>query len=95
MKTAHTPLSAAQALRVGFEKQIAKTWDEYFAERRQTPFSGPFLNAFQFAKLVQEQAGCSFLDATKALEEVVPELFAEYWEKLPHTPPAKKDCELS
>jgi hypothetical protein len=74
----HTPLSAAKALRIGFENQIAKSWDDYFAERR----GAAFLNCYQFGKLVQEQAGCTFREACLALEFVAPELFAEYWDAL-------------
>jgi hypothetical protein len=72
----HTPLSAAKALRIGFESMIAKTWDDYFAERQ----GAAFLNCYQFGKLVQEQSDCTFREACKALETVVPELFAEYWD---------------
>jgi hypothetical protein len=75
-KFQHTPESAAKAMRVGFEKQIAKTWADYEAERN----GGPFMNCYQFGKLVQEQADCSFREAVTALQSAIPELFADYWE---------------
>jgi len=75
----HTPESAAKALRVGFEDQVAKTWTDYYAER----CGAGFLNCYQFAKLVQEQASCGFKEASLALETAIPELFADYWQQLP------------
>lgn len=97
MKTRHTPESAAHAVRAMFEadNRIAKTWDQYFEQAResaakspaQRPMSGPWLNSYLAAKLVQEQCGrglsaATFEQASKALETVIPSLFAEYWEDL-------------
>jgi hypothetical protein len=79
MKTRTTPLQAARALRRLFEDNIAKTWDDY---RQELAKIGNWLNAYRFGKLVAEQAGCSFEQAAPAVEEVCPELFADYWENL-------------
>lgn len=90
MKTTHTPLSVARALRIGFAANIAKTWEQYSA---QSANHGFWLNAYTAAKLVQEQVNgigqsgirnepCSFQDASLALQEAIPELFAEFWEAL-------------
>lgn len=76
-----TPLSVAKSLRIALDGMIAKTWDDYHAERN----GGTFLNGYQFAKLVQEQVDCSFRAATVAMGRVVPELFADYWATLPLT----------
>ena len=76
-KNSPTPIEAAKTLRVGFEAAIQKTWKEYFSA---TP---PLLSAHWFAKMVHEQAHCSFADAAGAVEAIVPELFASYWDNLP------------
>lgn len=75
-KFQHTPETAAKAVRVLCEDIIAKTWEQYHG-------SGKQLNSYEAAKLVQEQCGCDFRTAALALEPVIPELFAEYWEALP------------
>jgi hypothetical protein len=82
----HTPLSAAKALRLAFEKHIAKTWDDYFiqqAQRRENPsLQGKFWDLCNFGQLVKEQAKCTSEEASLAMQEVMPELFAEYWDNL-------------
>lgn len=84
MKNKHTPLSAAKALRIVFEDRIAKNWDDYFLQQKEYRedhnLHGTFLHSYHFAKLVQEQAKCTFEEAAIALGEVIPELFAEYWD---------------
>lgn len=89
MKTKHTPLSAARAVRALFEGSIAKTWPEYHAD-------GHKLNSYEATKIAQEQCNgidraagrvasgpCSFEECSHAIAQVIPELFAEYWEDLP------------
>ena len=63
-----TPLAIARALRQVFEDQIPKTIDD-----------GIGLNAYNFAKMIQEQTGCTFREAMGPTQEVCPELFADYW----------------
>jgi hypothetical protein len=88
----HTPLSAARAVRVLEEENIAKTWAQYDEQQReaehiqpsQRAFSGRRLNAYKAGVLVKEQANCTFRQAMRAVQRVMPELFANgYWETLP------------
>lgn len=82
-KEARTPLSVARTLRTYFEANIAKTWDEYFRQRQANdPNSWEWLNAWRFAKHVQEQLKCEYAVAAAVTEEVCPELFADYWAAL-------------
>lgn len=81
-KFQHTPQSAAKAVRVLLESTIAKTWPEYFDGAHRA-------NAYEAAKLVQEQVygvGKNDTDSFKvsmlAVQEIMPELFAEYWENI-------------
>ena len=89
-KFKHTPLSAAKALRVGFESLIAKTTGDYLSQQYHV---GSWLDAFRFSILVYEQCGYNLvrgdrvpkgfsLRVRKAVEQVCPEFFAEYWEKI-------------
>jgi hypothetical protein len=80
MKIKHTAVSAAQAVRSLLGDTIAKTWDEYFDGAHKA-------NAYNAAKLVQEQvngplksAPCDFRQAMMAVQDAMPELFAEYWD---------------
>lgn len=74
------PVKVAQMVRDIFTskrvKMIATTWDEYLSD-------SPKVTAYQAAIMVQEQCGCTFEQATDALETAIPELFAGYWEALP------------
>lgn len=92
MRVTHTPLSAARAVRSLMSPNIARTWADY---QRHTAHEGHWLNAYDAAKLVQEQVNgidrakggvadgpCSFREASEAVAEVIPELFAEYWSGL-------------
>lgn len=79
-KFKHTPTTAARVVRAMFAGQIATTWDQY---ADQAAKRGSWLNSYTAAKIVQEQCGCDFRAASGALGEVIPELFAEYWEALP------------
>lgn len=78
-KFKHTPESAAKAMLAVFGSQVARTWEEYDKQRAH---DGNFLNHYEFALLVQEQAHCTFQEAVLALQPVIPELFADYWEQL-------------
>lgn len=95
MKSSHTPATAARAIRALMETRIAKTWPEYFAEDRSN------LNSYTAAKMVQEQCNgidraagrvadspVTFREASEAVAEAMPELFAEYWDALPRQSPA-------
>jgi len=78
----HTPLSAAKAIRAISEQgkiaPIAVTWTEYFDRTRD------YLKAYDAGLLVKEQANCTFRQAMRAVQRVMPELFANgYWETLP------------
>jgi hypothetical protein len=83
VKARHTPATAARAVRALLGETIARTWPEYFDGAHKA-------NAYTAAKLVQEQCNgplknepVDFRAAMAAVGEAMPELFAEYWEKLP------------
>jgi hypothetical protein len=111
MKTYHTPETAAQAVRAMFVDRIAITWEQYFEQARELQSIPPaqrgsasssWLNSYQAAKLVQEQCNgpqknepVTFREASLAVETVIPELFAEYWERLPVAQPVLSvKCEV-
>lgn len=96
-KIVHTPLSAAEAIRTLCEsgklgKKIAKTEADYWEERAeaaalppsQRPVQGSFLNAYVASSLVTEQCpkNTPQNEIRIAIEQVFPELFADYWEKV-------------
>ena len=95
-KIIHTPLTAAQAIRAGFDAgklgRIAKTAEDHeemmadHAEMRPVdrPFSGLWLNAYKASLLVTEQCpkNTPSDEIRLAIEQVFPELFADYWEKV-------------
>lgn len=63
----------AKALRALFDTRIPKTWAQYF--------EGSAMSAYEMVKLIQEQTGLSFVGAGEICQEVMPELFADYWEE--------------
>jgi hypothetical protein len=79
----HTPETAAKAVRTLLSRDIATTREQYFDGEHNA-------NAYTAAKLVQEQvngplkeAPCDFKTAMLAVQDAMPELFADYWgEKL-------------
>lgn len=85
----HTPQTAARAVRALYAENIARTWDQYFDHQAKKPTARYWLTSYEAAKLVQEQCGCEFRAASLALESVIPELFAEYWEALPFVTTAR------
>jgi len=86
-KFQHTPLSAAKALRIGFEKNVAKTQADYFKQQQREGF---WLTTWNLSQLIYEQCGVKMGGATiefseqvkQAMIDVFPELWAEYWEEV-------------
>ena len=83
-KFQHTPESAAKAVRAMMDEYIPKTLEQYLDRNNYNIF-----NAYNAAKLVQEQCNgpqkeepCTFEMAAAALEDAIPELWAEYYDKL-------------
>lgn len=93
----HTPVSAAKAIRAGYESgrlgKLAKTWADYWqqqAEHRRGTTGGIWANAYTAALLVQEQCNgagkrepVTFKQASEAVADILPELFGEYWDAMP------------
>lgn len=82
MKHTHTAASAALVVRALLAPVTARTWPEYFDGAHKA-------NAWTATKLVQEQVNgplrqepCSYREASLAVQDAIPELFAEYWETL-------------
>lgn len=88
----HTPLTAAKAIRALFEENIAKTKSDY---ARQQNHDGFWLDAHRETLLVQEQCNgidygiggvaatpFSYDDCAEAVMEIMPELFADYWQEV-------------
>ncbi len=73
-----TPIEAARGIRRIFASQIPTTWDEL----RERHVYHSDLTAYQAAKMIEEQSRCNFETAAEAVSEIIPELFANYWEKL-------------
>ena len=76
----HPPIEVAKSLRVQFEQNVAKTWPQYF---EQAQHRGVWLTAYNATLMVQEQCNCPFREAARAVEQVFPELYAEFWNDLP------------
>jgi len=64
------PDAAAKGIRAGFADQIPKS-----------PTDKAGLNAYNAAKMVQEQSHVDFRTAMKSVENHLPELFADHWDK--------------
>lgn len=90
MKT--TPESSAQNLRdfclgdwqcgslpVGHIFFLPRTWEEYFT----MPTGFDRMSAYKAINDIMVHTKCTSEEALAAVEKVMPELFADYWEALP------------
>lgn len=56
-------------------KMIPQTAEQYFSIRKP-------MSAFECSRIVEQTAGCDSETARVALFEHLPELFAEYWDRV-------------
>lgn len=79
--TAARNIEAARSLRRIFENVIPKAF--FSDDPKETVYGDPqVITAYDFCKMIEEQAGCTFRAASKAAVKVVPELFADYWQEV-------------
>ena len=89
----HTPDSACEAIRAGFEcgrlGKIARTLEEYHTQQKARQAAGlwgwtEWADVHHVSSLVKEQCGAEAVtpEIAAAMERHFPELFADYWENL-------------
>jgi hypothetical protein len=60
---------------------VARTMRSVFASRIPTdPCQRDVISAYGFAKLVEEQTKAPFEMCSRAVAEIIPEVFADFWE---------------
>ena len=69
---------ATRAIRARFESMIAKTWDEYFDQQDRPNL---WLSTWEVALMLRDGLRIQLREAMQLVEEVFPELMADYWEQ--------------
>lgn len=73
-----SPRAVAENIRAlwGQNKWIPATTEEFFQWSRR---GGPRLHAFDAVFMVSKDAGCTMAEAREIVEELIPQLWADYW----------------